>query len=51
MKEGKVTIRGVELDLYEKARILSIRLKVSMGQIINEALRLRLEKEKKGNKI
>jgi len=47
MSEAKVTIRGVDPELYEQARHLSIKLRVSVGQIINEALRLRLKKEKK----
>ncbi len=49
MSEAKVkkTIRGLDGGLYEEARILSIKLKVDLGQIINEALRLRLKKEKK----
>ena len=47
MKEIKVTVRDVSEELHEQARILSIKLKVGLGQIYNEALWLRLKKEKK----
>lgn len=47
MKVKKVTIRGVDEELHKELRVLSIRLKVDMGQLINEAIRLRLKKEKK----
>jgi len=39
MAKIKVTIRGVDADTYEQARILSIKLKVNIGFLVTEGLK------------
>ena len=36
----KLTIRGVDADLYQKARIDAVKKKLSMGRWLNEAIKL-----------
>jgi len=39
MKAIKVTIRNIDADTYNQARMLSIKLKVTIGQLVTEALK------------
>ena len=39
MKPIKVTIRNVDSDTYDQARMLSIKLKVNIGQLVTEGLK------------
>ncbi|GEM_PF-3968717 len=41
---GKVTVRGVDPDLWKQVRLKSIELGISTGQIVSEALRDWLKK-------
>ncbi len=48
---SKVTIRGVDKHIWEAARIQSIKENKTMGEIVNESLRLRQDKKAKADKI
>ena len=39
MSKIKVTIRNVDSDTYDKARMLSIKLKVGIGFLVTEGLK------------
>ena len=45
MKVKKVTIQGIDKELYKQTRIDAIKEKKTVGEIVNEALRLRQEKK------
>lgn len=46
----KVTIQGIDKELYKQTRIDAIKENKTMGEIINEALRLRQDKKAKESK-
>ena len=39
MKAIKVSIRNIDADTYDKARMLSIKLKVTIGHLVSEGLK------------
>ena len=46
----KVTIQGIDKELYQQTRIDAIKENKTMGEIVNEGLRLRREKKAKEKK-
>ena len=46
MKLIKVTIRNIDEDTYNKARMLSIKLRVSIGFLVTEGLKKILKENK-----
>ena len=46
----KVTIQGIEKELYKQTRIDAIKENKTMGEIYNEMMRLRREKKAKEKK-
>ena len=46
----KVTIQGIEKELYKQTRIDAIKENKTMGQVTNEAYRLRRDKKAKEKK-
>ena len=44
MAKIMVTIRNIDQDTYEQARMLSIKLKVTIGQLVNEGLKKIIKK-------
>lgn len=43
MKVIKVSIRNIDAETYDKARMLSIKLKVTIGHLVTEGLKKILE--------
>ena len=46
-KTIKVTIQGIDKELYQQTRIDAIKENKTLSEIINEALRLRQDKKAK----
>ena len=46
----KVTIRGVDPKTWEQSRIYAIKENKTMGEIVNEGLKLRQDKKAKEKK-